>query len=58
MFSRIEKTVFRAPFRVLPKPVWFLTHKTANRLTSKLGAFEAAPSIAKLPGIFALALRG
>ncbi len=58
MFSRIEKTVFRAPFRVLPKPVWFLTHRTANRLTAKLGAFEAAPSIAKLPGIFALALRG
>ncbi len=58
MFSRIEKTVFSAPFRVLPKPVWFLTHKTANRLTSKLGAFEAAPSVAKLPGIFALALRG
>lgn len=58
MFSRIEKTVFRAPFRVLPKPVWFLTHKTANRLTAKLGAFEAAPSVAKLPGIFALALRG
>ena len=58
MFSRVEKTVFRAPFRVLPKPVWFLTHKTANRLTAKLGAFEAAPSVAKLPGIFALALRG
>ncbi len=58
MFSQIEKTVFRAPFRVIPKPVWFLTHKTANRLTAKLGAFEAAPSLAKLPGIFALALRG
>ncbi len=58
MFSQIEKTVFRAPFRVVPKPVWFLTHKTAARLTTKLAAFEAAPSLFKLPGIFALALRG
>ena len=58
MFSRVEKTVLRAPFRVLPKPVWFATHKTGHLLTGKLCRFEAAPSIAKLPGIFALALRG
>ena len=58
MFDRIQKTVVRAPFRVFPKPVWFATHKTAGKLTPKLTRFEAAPSPAKLPGIFAEALRG
>jgi acyl-CoA reductase-like NAD-dependent aldehyde dehydrogenase len=58
MFSRVEKSVVRAPFRVFPKPVWFATHRTAHKLTPKLCRFEAAPSLAKLPGIFSLALRG
>jgi acyl-CoA reductase-like NAD-dependent aldehyde dehydrogenase len=58
MFDKPQKTVVRAPFRVAPKPVWFATHKTAHKLTPKLVEFEAEPSFAKLPGIFALALRG
>jgi acyl-CoA reductase-like NAD-dependent aldehyde dehydrogenase len=58
MFSRVEKSVVRAPFRVFPKPVWFATHRQAHKLTPKLSRFEAAPSPAKLPGIFALALKG
>jgi acyl-CoA reductase-like NAD-dependent aldehyde dehydrogenase len=58
MFSKVQKSVVRAPFRVLPKPVWFATHRQAHKLTPKLSRFEAAPSPAKLPGIFALALRG
>jgi acyl-CoA reductase-like NAD-dependent aldehyde dehydrogenase len=58
MFDRIQKTVVRAPFRVLPKPVWFANHKTAHLLAPKLSRFEAAPSPAKLPGILGLALRG
>jgi hypothetical protein len=58
MFSRVQKTVVRAPFRVWPKPVWFATHRTAHRLTPKLSEFEAAPSMAKLAGILPLAMRG
>ena len=58
MFDRVQKTVVQAPFYVWPKPVWFSTHKTAQRLTSKLYQFEAAPSLAKLPGILGLAVRG
>lgn len=58
MFDRIEKGVVRSPFRTFPKPAWFATHKTAHRLVPKLTRFETAPSVAKLPGIFALALRG
>jgi acyl-CoA reductase-like NAD-dependent aldehyde dehydrogenase len=58
MFSRPQKAVVRAPFRVWPKPVWFATHKTAHRLTPKLSEFEAAPSLAKVAGILPLAMRG
>ena len=58
MFSRVQKTVVRAPFRVWPKPVWFATHRTAHRLTPKLSEFEAAPSLAKVAGILPLAMRG
>jgi acyl-CoA reductase-like NAD-dependent aldehyde dehydrogenase len=58
MFSRPQKTVVQAPFRVWPKPVWFATHKTAHKLTPKLSAFEAAPSMAKVAGILPLAMRG
>lgn len=58
LFSRIQKSIVRAPFRAWPKPVWFATHRTAHLLTPKLSHFEAAPSLLKLPGILALALRG
>ncbi|HVR06772.1 MAG TPA: aldehyde dehydrogenase family protein, partial [Thermoanaerobaculia bacterium] len=58
MFSRVQKSVVRAPFHAHPKPAWFATHRTAARLTPKLVRFEAEPSLAKLPGIFSLALRG
>ncbi|MCP4655759.1 MAG: aldehyde dehydrogenase family protein [bacterium] len=58
MFSRIEKTVVRSPFRMRPKPPWFPTHKTTLALAGKLTRFEARPSPWKLPGIFWEALRG
>ncbi len=58
MFSRPQKTVVRAPFKVWPKPVWFATHRTAHKITPKLVAFEAEPSFVKLPGIFSLAIWG
>ncbi len=58
MFSRVEKTVVRAPFHARPKPAWFASHRTAARLMPRLARFEAAPSPARLPAILALALRG
>jgi len=58
MFSRVQKSVVRAPFHARPKPAWFADHRTASRLTPRLVRFEADPSPAKLPGIFSLALRG
>ena len=58
MFSRVEKTVIRAPFRAWPKPVWFGTHRTANRLARMLVGFEANPSPLRLAAMLPRALVG
>jgi Aldehyde dehydrogenase family len=61
MLSRAQKTVVRAPFRPLIKPVWFAGHRTIHRLAPRLAQFEAAGGLAAaamLPSIVALALLG
>ena len=58
MFGRVEKTVVKVPFRMVPKPAWFATHKTCAAMGKRITDFEARPSITKLPGIFWQALRG
>ena len=58
MFSRPEKTVARAPFRVWPTPPWFVTNRAAASLGPKLARFEAKPGLWKALGILATALRG
>ena len=58
MFSRAEKTVIRAPFRAWPKPIWFGTHRTAQRLAPMLVRFEANPSLRRLAAMMPRALMG
>jgi len=58
MFSRVEKTVIRAPFRAWPKPIWFGTHRTAQRLAPMLVRFEANPSLRHLAAMMPRALMG
>ena len=70
MFDKPEKTVVFAPFHpfprstrhgqlaLFPKPPWFLKNKTAQSTARKLTKFAAHPSTARLPGLFASALRG
>ena len=58
MFGRVEKTVVRTPFRIVPKPVWFRSHRQVHRMGEKLTRFEEGPSLLKLPGIFWEGLRG
>lgn len=58
MFSKVEKSVVRAPFRLFPKPIWFPSHKTTLQIGRKLTDFEAEPSMLKVPGIVWAALRG
>jgi hypothetical protein len=58
MFSRIQKSVVRSPFRAWPKPPWFVTHRTSRELSHQLAQFEADRSLARLPAITWFALRG
>ncbi len=58
LFDRPEKTVVRSPFRVWPKPPWFVSHQTAGALAHDLAAFEADPGPLRVPSIFWHALRG
>ncbi len=70
LFDRAQKSVVYQPFypyprsyahgmfTLLPKPPWFITNKTAATIGWLLTHFEAHPSMARLPRIFAAALRG
>jgi len=58
MFSRPERSVVRAPFRVWPKPPWFITNRIAALLGPQLARFEAAPSMLKALRILTSAIRG
>ena len=58
MFSKPEKSVVRAPFRVWPKPPWFVTNRAAGALGPRLARFEAQPSVLRALGIFLTAVRG
>jgi len=42
----------------MPKPVWFVTNKTAHITTKWITKFAVNPGVQHLPGIFASALQG
>ena len=70
LFDDAQKTVLRAPFypfprsvangqlTLLPRPPWFVTNNESATISRQLLAFEYAPSLLKIPGIFVAALRG
>ena len=58
LFDRPEKSVIYGPFRVFPKPAWFVTHGRGHEVGRRLTRLEANPSLAQIPGIVAQALRG
>jgi hypothetical protein len=58
MFDKPQKSVIRGPFRVFPKPAWFVNHKTSAELGRKLAYFYADPSVARIPSILVSALKG
>ncbi len=56
--ANTQKTVLRAPFRIRPKPVWFLSRlDNATEAFQKLTKFEANPSFWKVPSILWTALK-
>jgi hypothetical protein len=58
LFDRPEKSVIYGPFRVIPKPPWFVTHRNAAKVARRLVDFEASPGYLKIPGIVLNAIRG
>lgn len=70
MLENVEKTVLRAPFApaprslftgspsLSPRPPYFVTNRTARTTVERVTRFTVTPSIARLPAIFASALRG
>ena len=58
LFERPQKSVIDGPFRVVPKPAWFVTHGAAHRVASELTGLEADRSPLHLPAIFWNALQG
>jgi hypothetical protein len=57
MFTRPLKSILWGPFRTWPKPPWFTTHRRAHVIGRRMAAFEAAPSLFRLPRIAAAATR-
>lgn len=70
LIDSAERTVVRGPFRpsprsvmhgelsISPKPPWFVNNRTAATTGRLLTYFAGSPSWAKLPALFASALRG
>ena len=58
MFDKVEKTVVRGPFRMFPKPPWFVTNTQTANIARRLFAFEAQPSWLKVPAIAIASARG
>jgi len=58
MFDRPQKSVLRGPFRVWPKPLWFIDNKSAATVGRKMTYFNADPSLMRLPGLLVPSLLG
>lgn len=58
LLPRPQKTVMRAPFRSVPKPAWFVTHRQALPTLRAAAHLNATTDPRTLPGLFASALRG
>lgn len=57
MFEKPLKTVLWGPFTSWPKPAWFLTHRRGHVVGRRMAAFEASPSLWRVPGVAIPAMR-
>jgi acyl-CoA reductase-like NAD-dependent aldehyde dehydrogenase len=44
LFEYPQKSVLRAPFRIIPTPIWFSRHRNLRQLTQRFAQFEADPN--------------
>jgi aldehyde dehydrogenase (NAD(P)+) len=57
MLEGIEKAVMRHPITAMPKPGYALSHRSAHLLMARMTALEERSSWAKVPAVFAAAMR-
>ncbi len=57
MLEGIEKAVLRHPITAMPKPAYFITHRSAHRLMPRMTALEERASWVKVPAVIAAAMR-
>lgn len=53
-----QKSVLRAPFKIVPTPAWFADHKNSTELGRRMTRFEANPGFLRLPPVILAALKG
>ncbi len=58
MFDRPQKSVVYGPFRIWPKPAWFVTNKKAHEILPRCVCLEANPSMGKTLALAFSALGG
>ena len=58
MFDRPEKSVLYGPFRIWPKPPWFVTNRRAHKILSRCVRLEASPGLLRTLRIALAAMRG
>jgi aldehyde dehydrogenase (NAD(P)+) len=58
MFEKAEKTVLEGPLTMFPKPLWFPSNHSGERVSWKVVELYHRPSVWKLPGLLVAALGG
>jgi acyl-CoA reductase-like NAD-dependent aldehyde dehydrogenase len=58
LLEQPQKAVLRAPFRILPLPIWFARHQNLLALAQCFTAFQAQPSWPRFFRVMMAALRG
>ncbi len=58
MFDKAQKTVLYGPFRLNPKPTWFVTNRSAHKVAPRLARFEGHPRWSSLPSMIWYGLQG
>ena len=58
LFDQPQKSVIRGPFKVFPKPPWFVTNKRTHEIAPRLVDFELDPGVKNLGRVLWHAVRG
>jgi hypothetical protein len=58
LFERPQKSVIYGPFRVWPRPPWFVTNTQTHKIAPKLVKLELDQKWTHLPGVVLSAVRG